>query len=47
MLEIRDITASNLPDAARLCLAGKTLSDRPRAFTKSVEVDSTRCKRRS
>ena len=44
MLEIRDITSANLPDAARLCLAGKTLSDRPRAFTREVEVDSTRCK---
>ena len=44
MLEIRDITSSNLPDAARLCLAGKTLSDRPRAFTRDVELDSTRCK---
>ena len=44
MLEIRDITSSNLPDAARLCLAGKTLTDRPRAFTKEVELDSTRCK---
>jgi hypothetical protein len=44
MLEIRDITSSNLPDAARLCLAGKTLSDRPKAFTRDIELDSTRCK---
>jgi hypothetical protein len=44
MLEIREITSSNLPDAARLCLAGKSLSDRPRAFTRDVELDSTRCK---
>lgn len=44
MLEIRDITSSNLPDAARLCVAGKSLSDRPRAFTREVELDSTRCK---
>lgn len=44
MLEIRDVTSSNLPDAARLCLAGKSLGDKPRAFTKEIEVDSTRCK---
>jgi hypothetical protein len=44
MLEIREVTSSNLPDAARLCLAGKSLSDRPRAFTREVELDSTRCK---
>jgi len=44
MLEIRDVASSNLPDAARLCLAGKTLDDRPRAFTKDVERESMRCK---
>lgn len=43
-LEIKPITSANLPDAARLCTAGESLSDRPRGFTKEVEVDSTRCK---
>lgn len=43
-LEIKPIGAANLPDAARLCLAGRTLSDRPHAFTREVEVESTRCK---
>ena len=38
MLEIKDITSSNLPDAARLCLAGKSLTDRPRAFTRDRHV---------
>ncbi len=44
MLEIRPIGTANLPDAARLCLAGATPGDRPRAFTRDVEVDCTRCK---
>jgi hypothetical protein len=44
MFEIRDIGTANLPDAARLCLAGKSPGDRPRAFTKDVELDATRCK---
>lgn len=43
-LEIKTIGTANLPDAARLCLAGKSLSDRPPAFTREVELDSTRCK---
>lgn len=43
-LEIRPVGAANLPDAARLCTAGESLSDRPRAFTREVEVDSVRCK---
>lgn len=43
-LEIRNVGTSNLPDAARLCLAGKSLSDRPPAFTRDVEIESTRCK---
>lgn len=43
-LEIKPIGASNLPDAARLCLAGRSLSDRPPAFTREVELESTRCK---
>ncbi|MCE9634832.1 MAG: hypothetical protein K8T90_03925 [Planctomycetes bacterium] len=43
-LEIKPIGAANLPDAARLCLAGRTLSDRPHAFTREVEIESTRCK---
>ena len=44
MLEIKPITAANLPDAVRLCLAGSTPGDRPRAFTREVEVDCSRCK---
>ncbi len=44
MLEIKPITAANLPDAVRLCLAGATPGDRPRAFTKDVEIDCSRCK---
>lgn len=43
-LDIKPIGTMNLPDAARLCLAGKTLSDRPPAFTREVELESTRCK---
>ena len=43
-LDIKAIGAGNLPDAARLCLAGRTLSDRPPAFTREVELESTRCK---
>ena len=34
----------NRPDAARLCLAGASLSDRPKGFTREVEVDCTRAK---
>jgi len=44
MLEVKAISASNLPDAARLCLAGNSLADRPRAFTRDVEMDCSRCK---
>ncbi len=44
MLEIRSITADNLPDAVRLCLSGKTFGDRPRAFTRDVETECARCK---
>ena len=44
MLEIKPITAGNRPDAARLCLAGASLSDRPKGFTREVEVDCTRAK---
>lgn len=43
-LEIRPIGAANLPDAARLCLAGKSLSDRPRGFTRETEQEGARCK---
>lgn len=43
-LEIRPIGTANLPDAARLCLAGHSLADRPPAFTHDVELESTRCK---
>lgn len=43
-LDIRPIGTANLPDAARLCLAGRSLSDRPRAFTREVEMEATRCK---
>ncbi len=43
-LEIRNITAANLPDAARLCTAGASLGDRPKAFTREVEQESSRCK---
>ena len=43
-VEIRNITAANLPDAARLCTAGQSLGDRPKAFTRDVEQESTRCK---
>ena len=44
MLEIQSINAANLPDAVRLCLAGATPGDRPRAFTKEVETECSRCK---
>ncbi len=44
MLEVRLIGTSNLPDAARLCVAGRTPGDRPRGFTREVEMDSSRCK---
>jgi hypothetical protein len=43
-VEIRRITAANLPDAARLCTSGSSLSDRPKGFTREVELESTRCK---
>jgi hypothetical protein len=43
-LDIRPIGAANLPDAARLCLAGASLSDRPRGFTREVETEAQRCK---
>jgi len=43
-LDIKTVGTANLPDAARLCLAGRTLSDRPPAFTREVELESTRCK---
>lgn len=44
MLEIKPITAGNRPDAARLCLAGASLTDRPKAFTREIELDCTRSK---
>lgn len=44
MLEIRPIGTANLPDAARLCLSGESLSDRPRGFTREIETDCSRCK---
>jgi len=43
-LEIKRIGVANLPDGARLCLAGHGLGDRPPAFTREVEMESTRCK---
>ena len=42
MLEIRPITTVNLPDAARIFLDGKHPGDRPRAFTREMEVDCSR-----
>lgn len=43
-LELRAIGTANLPDAVRLCLAGKSLGDRPRGFSREAEVEATRCK---
>ena len=44
MLEVQSINADNLPDAVRLCLAGTNAGDRPRAFSRDVETDCSRCK---
>lgn len=44
MIDIQPITAENLPDAVRLCLTGKSLADRPSAFTREVETECSRCK---
>lgn len=44
MLEIRPVKLANLPDGARLCVAGKQLGDRPRAFDRGMENECMRAK---
>ena len=44
MFDIQSVNAANLPDAVRLCLAGKSFGDRPEGFTREVETECSRCK---